>query len=269
MKIISNKNKLNRVLKNVKNLGFVPTMGALHNGHVSLIKKSIKSNKNTIVSIYINKPQFNKKNDYNRYPKNLKKDLKILRKLKVDYLFIPTDKEMYPTGGSKNIKINSFKKKLCGKFRPGHFDAIIDVVNRFLKIIKPSKVYFGEKDMQQLILIKDHIYKNNINTKVISCKTVRQKNGIAYSSRNLFLNTENEIIASKIYKLLYQKKRDLIFKKISFASIKNKIFKIGVKRIDYLKILDVNKIIKPYQKSVKKKIFIAYYLNSIRLIDNI
>ena len=119
------------------------------------------------------------------------------------------------------------------------------------------------------LFFKDYIIRNKIKTKVISCKTIRQKNGIACSSRNLLLNTRDEIIASKIYKLLLLKKKDLISKKKSFTEIKHKILKLGVKKIDYLKVLDVNKIIKPYVKSINNKIFIAYYLNSVRLIDNI
>lgn len=269
MKIISNKNKLNKILKNVGNLGFVPTMGGLHKGHASLIKKSIKYNKNTIVSIYINKPQFNKIDDFNRYPRTLSKDLKTLKKLKVDYVFLPSQRQIYPNGVNMNIKINSFKKKLCGKFRHGHFEAILDVVDRFIKIIKPDKIYLGKKDMQQLILINDYVIRNKVKTKIISCKTIRQKNGVAYSSRNSLLNSESEKIASKIYKLLRSKKRDLVSKKITINLIKNKILRFGVRKIDYLEILDINKIIKPYKSFKNKKIFIAYYLNSVRLIDNI
>lgn len=269
MKIILNKKKLIKILDNEENLGFVPTMGALHRGHTYLIKKSILDNKKTIVSIFINKPQFNKKDDYSKYPRVLKEDKAILKKLKVDYVFIPKNNDIYPEKVIKKIKINSFKKKLCGKFRPNHFEAVVDVVSRFVKLINPKRIYFGEKDMQQLILIEDYFKKKNLKTKVVRCKTIRQENGVAYSSRNLHLNSRNQIIASKIYKLLIKNKKKIMLKKKYLKHIKLKIKNLGVKKIDYLSILDLNKIIKPYKKKSKKKIFISYYLNSTRLIDNI
>ena len=159
MKIISNKKKLAEFVDNEKNLGFVPTMGAIHSGHASLINKSIASCSKTIVSIFINKPQFNKKIDYKKYPRKRIKDILALRKLKIDYLYLPTSKQIYPSGHNKNIKISSFSKKLCGKNRPGHFKAVVDVVQRFIKIIKPAKIFLGEKDMQQLKIIDHFIIK--------------------------------------------------------------------------------------------------------------
>ena len=269
MKIIFNKKKLISFINKERNLGFVPTMGAIHKGHISLIKKSIKQCDKTIVSIFINRPQFNKKSDYIKYPKSLKKDIFILKKLKIDYLYIPTTNQIYPDGVSKNIKIHSFEKILCGKNRPGHFKAVVDVIDRFIKIIKPRKIYFGEKDMQQLIIIKDFIKKNYVKIDIIGCKTIREKYGIAYSSRNFLLSNKEKSIASKIYRLLINKKNKVIKNKISLNLVKRKILELGASKIDYIKILDINKIIKPYKKKYKYKIFISYYLRSTRLIDNI
>jgi len=257
-----------KYIQKEKKIGFVPTMGALHLAHKTLIKKSkIQCNK-TVVSIFVNKPQFNRKKDFNKYPRNISRDISILRKLKVDYLFIPKTKEIYPNGVNKNIKIHPFGKKLCGKFRPGHFIAVIDVVDRFLKIIKPSKIYFGKKDFQQLKIIEDFIKRKYKNIKVIGCKTIREKNGIALSSRNYLLSLKQKKIASKVYKLLKNKKL-LIKNKNKLSQIKKNIYNLGVKKIDYLKILDTNKIIKPYKKIKKYRVFIAYYLGKTRLIDNI
>jgi len=269
MKIILSKKKLLKFIKSEKKLGFVPTMGSLHHGHISLIKKSISQCNKTVVSIFINKPQFSRKSDFQKYPKNLKKDISVLKKIKTDYLYVPTNKQIYPNGRNLKIKINSLSKRLCGKFRPGHFEAIADVIDRFIKIIKPKKIYFGEKDMQQLKIIEHYIKKNNIKTKVVGCKTVREKNGIALSSRNLLLSLKEKEIAAKIYKFLLGIKNDLILKKINLNQIKKNIFKIGANKIDYIKLLDINKLIKPYKKKNKYKIFIAYYLGSTRLIDNI
>jgi len=269
MKIISSKNKLIKLIHNEKNLGFVPTMGAIHKGHVSLVKKSISQCDKTVVSIFVNKPQFNRKSDYLKYPRLLKKDISILKKLKVSYLYLPSSKQIYPTKKSKNIRINSFEKKLCGKFRPGHFEAVVNVIDRFIKIINPKNIYLGEKDMQQLKIVEDFIKRNHIKTKVVGCKTMREKNGIACSSRNFLLSSNEELIASKIYFLLMAKKKSLIKKKLSLNVIKSNFFKLGVKKIDYIKLLDINKLIRPYKKKNNYRIFIAYYLGKTRLIDNI
>jgi len=269
MKIISSKNKLIQFIHSEKNLGFVPTMGAIHQGHISLIKRSINQCDKTIISIFINKPQFNKKSDFSRYPRILKKDIFILKKLKVDYLYLPSEKQIYPSGHNKNIKISSLGKKLCGKFRPGHFEAVVDVIDRFIKIIKPKKMYLGEKDMQQLKIIEHFTKKKHIKIKIVGCKTVREKNGLAFSSRNFLLSSREKKIASKIYKLLIYKKQSLVENRISLKTLKRKILDLGVTKIDYIQLLDINKLIKPFKRNNKYKIFIAYYLRSTRLIDNI
>ena len=178
-------------------------------------------------------------------------------------------KQIYPAGINRNIKINSFKKKLCGRFRPRHFEAIADVIDRFIKIINPKRIYFGEKDMQQLKIIEDFVRKNHTKTKVIGCKTIREKNGIAFSSRNLLLSVKEKKIASEIFKFLLNNKTYLIKKKFSLRIIKEKIFKLGATKIDYIEILNINKLIKPFRKNIKYKIFLAYHLGSTRLIDNI
>ena len=213
--------------------------------------------------------QFNETNDYKKYPRNIKKDISILRKSKVDYLYLPTTKQIYPSGPNRNIKISSFGKRLCGKSRPGHFKAVVDVIDRFIKIINPNKIFLGEKDMQQLKIIEEFINKNQIKTKVIRCKTIREKNGVACSSRNFLLSKNDFIIASKVYELLYKRKKLLIMKKNILKKVKNKIFQFGVKKIDYIELIDINKQTRPFKKNKKYKLFVAYYLGSTRLIDNI
>ena len=269
MKIISSKNKLVKIIRKERNLGFVPTMGGIHLGHVSMIKRSINQCNKTLVSIFINKPQFDRKSDFREYPRILKKDISKLKRLKVDLLYLPKTNQIYPKGSNKNIRINSFGKKLCGKYRPGHFEAVADVIDRFIKIIRPKKIYFGEKDMQQLIIIDDFIKKNHSKIKVIPCKTIREKNGVALSSRNYLLSAREKMISSKIYKFLFNKKKKLIKNKSSLKNVKRMIFTLGARKIDYIKVLDVNKLIKPFKKEKKYKIFTAYYLGSTRLIDNI
>ena len=268
MKIISNKKKLLDLISFENNLGLVPTMGAIHKGHISLIKKSVSTCKKTIVTIYVNKPQFNRSIDFIKYPRNLKKDIKLLKNQKVDYLYLPSDEQIYSTPPNKKIKINSLYKKLCGKMRPGHFQSVADVVNRLIKIISPNKIFFGEKDMQQLKIIQSFVKKNHKSIKVIGCKTIREKNGIPYSSRNFLLSKLERLIASKVYKFLLKNKNRLIKKRSYLKDFKYKIKKFGVDKIDYLEIIDINKMIKPHKNKKKLRIFIAYFLGSTRLIDN-
>ena len=244
-------------------------MGGIHDGHISLIKKSISQSKKTIVTIFINKPQFDKKNDFSNYPRVLKKDISVLKKFKIDYLYIPLSKDIYPFGINHNIKIDSFGSKLCGKNRPNHFEAIVDVIERFINIIKPSRIYLGEKDMQQLLIVKQFVKKYYRNIKVVGCKTIREKNGIAFSSRNLLLTKKEKEIASKVYHLVFYIKKRLIRNKISENSIKNIIYSLGVEKIDYIEIINLNKTTKPFKKYSFYRIFIAYYIRSVRLIDNI
>jgi pantoate--beta-alanine ligase len=269
MIIFKSINKLNKKVNFKANIGFVPTMGALHKGHISLIKSSKLKCKKTLVSIFVNPSQFNKVNDYKKYPKKLNRDIKILKKLNVNYLLIPKLIEIYKNKKSMKIKMNKKDKILCAKFRPGHFEGVLAVIKQFLKNIKPKYMFLGEKDYQQIYLIKKFI-KNKFNTKIISCKTIRLKNSLPYSSRN-FLLSKNEIIkasiASKIIKRFYlsTKKNFKNIRRIN--SLKNEIESKKIK-IEYLEAR--NKI--NFSKKIKKtnfKIFISFYMNNIRLIDNL
>ena len=218
MKILLNKNDLNEALYNVKNLGFVPTMGGLHKGHISLIKKSKKISNKTIVSIFVNPTQFNNKTDFLKYPRNNKKDLSILKKLKVDFIFMPNSKQIYDSKKSKDIKLLNSQKIMCAKYRKGHFEGVIDVMNRLTKIVKPKKIFMGEKDFQQLHLVKKFIEKK-YDTKIVACKTIRDKNKIAFSSRNFNLDKNGLAKASKLIKELIQFKKTLKIKKKNFTNI--------------------------------------------------
>ena len=269
MKILFNKNDLNEALNNVKNLGFVPTMGSLHNGHISLIRKSKKVCKKTIVSIFVNPTQFNNKNDFKKYPRNYKKDLKILKKLKVNFVFIPNQKEIYD---SKKRKITLTKKQkiLCAKYRKGHFEGVIDVMNRLTDIIRPNKIFMGEKDFQQLYLVKKYIKKRN-NLKIIACRTIRDRNHLALSSRNFSLKKEELIKASKLTKDLIHFKKNLNSKKdinkiINFKKILlSKSYNIKIEYLELRKKTDLSNSL-----NIKNSnLFFAYYIKNTRLIDNV
>ena len=269
MKIFKDKKSLIKEISNYKNLSFVPTMGSLHKGHISLIKKAKKKRGKIIVSIYVNPKQFNSKTDFKKYPKNLTKDLKILKKEKIDYLYLPSTNDIYNFRSNLPIYLHHFSKKLCGKFRPGHFKGVVNVVNRLLQIIKPRYMFLGIKDLQQLILIKLHVIKNNIKTIIIPCNTVRSSSGIALSSRNTRLNNNQKKIASKVVKFLKKNKFKLINNKSNNLkkSLINKIISLGVDKVDYLEAVNIKKF--NVVKNFKDKIFIAYHLGNVRLIDNL
>jgi len=207
MKILRTKHDLKEAINKIKNLGFVPTMGSLHNGHISLIKKSkLKCNK-TLVSIYVNPKQFNNNKDFSKYPRNINRDLNILKKLKVNFVFVPSTKEIFKEKRIKKIVLPNKDKILCAKFRKGHFEGVLDIMDRFIKLINPKYTFMGEKDFQQLFLIKKFISKKYKN-KIYSCKTVRDKNFLALSSRN-YLLSKNELKKLNLseesaFKLIYK-----------------------------------------------------------------
>ena len=187
MKLIRQITDLNKAINKEKRLGFVPTMGGLHKGHEALIKKSQKKCKRTIVTIFVNPTQFNNKKDYKNYPRSLTKDIKILKKLKVNYLFLPTADQIYKKKKLLKISLNKSQKILCAKFRKGHFEGVLDVMDKLTSLINPKKIFMGKKDFQQFFLVKNFI-ENKYNTKVYVCKTIRNKNKLALSSRNTLLN---------------------------------------------------------------------------------
>ena len=269
MIIFKSINKLNKEVNFKASIGFVPTMGSLHNGHISLIKSSKKKCKKTLVSIFINPSQFNNKNDLKKYPKNLKKDVSILKRLNVDYVLIPTENEIYKSKKNRKIKLRKSDKIMCAFYRPGHFEGVLAVINQFLQKIEIKNIFLGEKDYQQLILIK-RLVKNKFRANVISCPTIRDKNKIALSSRNVLLKKNDiknsSLIASMLLSFKNKLKKDIHNKKnINYLIIKiNKLKNI---KIEYLEIRNKFTLRKKYNKN-NFKIFLAYYNNNVRLIDN-
>ncbi len=200
MKIITSIFNLNKEIKNYKNVGFVPTMGGIHKGHISLIKASQKKKNKTIVSIFVNPTQFNKKIDFRKYPRNIKKDIISLKKLNVNYLFIPKIEDIYKFNSRKFV-LKKKDKILCAKFRKGHFEGVLNVMNRLMSIIKSKDLFMGEKDYQQLHLIKKFLSKK-FGARINACPTIRTADKIALSTRNKLLNKKSLEKASKIARLL-------------------------------------------------------------------
>ena len=270
MKIFRNKKSLVSEISNKKNIAFVPTMGSIHKGHLSLIKRAKKKTKNVLVSIYVNPKQFNSNSDFKRYPRNINKDIALLRKINVKYLYLPMINDIYSFTPKTTIYLHKFSKKLCGKFRPQHFKGVINVINRFLEIIKPRLLYLGLKDFQQLALIKHHIDKKKILTKIIPCPTIREVNGVALSSRNSKLKKNQIIVASRIYRyLLGIKKKIYVNSKIQRFDLLNTITTLGAKKIDYLEFLNIRTLKSAKKNDENFNIFIAYYIGNVRLIDNL
>ena len=197
MKVLLNNNDLIDVIKNIKNIGFVPTMGSLHKGHESLIKESQKKTKNTVVSIFVNPKQFNDKKDFARYPKNQKKDLAILKKLKVDYVFIPSVEDIYPKKSkNKNFSIDKNLNILCAKYRKGHFEGVLEVMDRLTYLIKPNKIFMGEKDFQQFYLVKKLLEKN-ILLKLLCVKQLEIAKDLLYQVETNFFPKNKLILLRK------------------------------------------------------------------------
>ena len=270
MKIILNNCHLSKALRPFNDIGFVPTMGGIHEGHISLIKKSIKSNKKTIVSIFVNPKQFNNVKDFKTYPANIKKDLAILKKIKkLDFIYIPKFKDVYENKKKSEIRIEKKYKILCAKFRKGHFEGVLDVMNRLTKLIKPKKIFMGKKDFQQFFLVKKFI-ENKFNTKVIGCKTIRNRNKLALSSRN-FLLKQNELNdVEKISKNFLSLKNKIKYTRNinQFLQKTKKNFErcFNIK-IEYLENRNTNDL-SLSNKYKGSKIFLAYYYKDVRLIDN-
>ena len=239
MKIFKDKISLQKEILN-KPISFIPTMGSLHKGLISLIKKSKKYKRKTLVTIF----------------------------LSVNYLYVPSIEDIYGFKPKNKIFLHKFSKKLCGKFRKGHFEGVINVMNRLIEIIKPKKIFMGKKDYQQLFLIKKFIEKYQINSKIIECDIVRQANGVAFSSRNSLLKSSDIKIASKVYHFINKIKKRFDVYNENF--LKKKMIELGASKVDYIENYNIKKnFIKSKKYNKNCKIFIAYYIKNVRLIDNI
>ncbi len=284
MIVLKNIQQAQVIFKNIRTkrqtIGFVPTMGALHNAHEQIILRSKKESSVTVVSIFVNPLQFGPKEDFNKYPKPFNKDLSICKKLKVDYVFAPTIKQMYPDKiVYTNISVKKYTGILCDKFRPGHFNGVATVVTKLFNIINPTKAYFGEKDYQQLLVIKQLVKDLNFTIDIVPCETFREPDGLAFSSRNKYLSKTERNQANVIYKSLLYCKQLILTKKFSLSKCINysKIFLnkniLLPHKIQYFEIYDnnlspVNNDVKQIKPNTTLRIFVAVYLGKTRLIDN-
>lgn len=255
-------------------IGFVPTMGALHEGHLSLIKCAKEKSDIVVVSIFVNPTQFNNSEDLENYPITLKDDIKLLEDEQCDILFCPETSEMYPEGNiTKKYPLNGLDKGLEGEKRPGHFDGVCTIVHHLFDVLKPNKAFFGEKDFQQLAIIKHLVKILALEIDIVNCPTVRDADGLAKSSRNKLLSASEREKASLIYESL--KKAKSLFPEKEIVDIKcmveNEIDGCKEMTLDYVEIVSPENL-KPLEKSntlEKAHILIAAYLGNVRLIDNL
>lgn len=259
-------------------IGLVPTMGALHKGHASLMKAAKDKCDKVVVSVFVNPIQFGPNEDYDKYPRTLDADLKVADEQGVNIVFAPSPKEMYGEISKLSNDLLTYVcppfeyvDRLCGKSRPGHFDGVATVVTKLFNIVQPDYAFFGEKDAQQLIIIKKMVKDLNMNLEIIPCPIVREDDGLAVSSRNTYLSPEARAKAPSIHKALCHV-RDLIGKGITEKDILlDSAINILDKDIEleYLEIVDINTLTTPEKISLKNLILIAVKLDGVRLIDNI
>ena len=277
-KWIKSINEMKKIIKsykkNGKTIGFVPTMGYLHEGHISLIRCAKKENDIVIVSIFVNPLQFGKNEDLDKYPRDIKRDLTICNNEGVNIVFNPSYEEMYPEDYKTYVVVEDITEGLCGAYRPGHFKGVTTVVTKLFNIVKPDRAYFGKKDYQQYIVIKQMVKDLNMDIEVIGCPIVREHDGLAMSSRNKYLSPEERKSAVSLSKALFHAKNLFEKGETNPLTIKKEIEKNilsypKVKKIQYIEIID-SKTLKPVSKLKKGDIIaLAVFVGDTRLIDNI
>ncbi|EJO5349234.1 pantoate--beta-alanine ligase [Clostridium botulinum] len=276
MNIVHEINDVKSIIKKWENenlsIGYVPTMGYLHEGHGSLIKKAREENDKVIVSIFVNPIQFGPNEDYGSYPRDLSKDSDLCKKLGADLIFNPAASEMYPNKIYASVNVDTLTENLCGAKRPGHFQGVCTVLTKFFNILSPTRVYFGQKDAQQLAVVKKMVEDLNFPIEIIGCPIVRESDGLAKSSRNTYLNNEERKSALVLNKSLKKALIALESGERNLNNIKNIIIDTlnnePLAKIDYVSIVDRNTLQPTYEVNSSILVAIAVYIGKTRLIDN-
>jgi len=271
MKVINQLKSLKEELsfQNNQSIGYVPTMGALHQGHLSLVKLAKKKSQFVIASIFVNPTQFNNKNDLKKYPRSLENDLDLLNSESVDLVFCPSYNELYANEKIVKVDLMGLDKTLEGSNRKGHFEGVIRVLNIFFSLIKPDFAFFGEKDYQQYLIVEQFAKTFFPKLKIVSCPTLRESNGLAMSSRNRHLNEREKELASEIYKTLLYCRNN--YNKIEINKLEEICFQKLSKfsKPEYFEIRNSKNLSKELSSSSSLRAFVATKLSDIRLIDNI
>jgi pantoate--beta-alanine ligase len=264
--------ELNDLRKRGGTVGLVPTMGALHQGHLSLIEKAVSENKTVIVTIFVNPTQFNDKNDLKHYPRNLKADLELLKKSGCNLVFAPETNEIYPEPDTRTFDFGLLDKVMEGKHRKGHFNGVAQIVSTLFELIGPDKAYFGLKDYQQLVIIKKLVKMLNLEVEIVPCPIIREPGGLAMSSRNELLSPKERKNASVIYKTLSEANNQIGKKSVKelINWVINKINSNPFLTVDYFEIVNDDNLqpVNSWNEDCKKIACIAAFCGKVRLIDN-
>jgi len=277
MKVCKNIKEINSAISALKEdgrtIGFVPTMGALHAGHLSLLGRSVHENDINVSSIFVNPIQFNNKQDLEKYPRTLEDDCSKLEKAGCDIVFAPSVEEMYPGEVIESYDFGELERVMEGAHRPGHFNGVAVVVKRLFDICMPHKAYFGEKDFQQLMIIKALVEQENIPVEVIGCPIIREPDGLAMSSRNVRLSLEERKIAPEIFKTLqwiaHQARKEKV--KVVLEGAENKLNALPGIKVEYIQLAEENTLLplRKWGETAKARVFAALFLGDVRLIDNL
>ncbi|MBI5632383.1 MAG: pantoate--beta-alanine ligase [Nitrospirae bacterium] len=256
-----------------RTIGFVPTMGALHEGHLSLVRMAREENNVTAVSIYVNPTQFGPNEDLTKYPRQIDADIERLREEAVDILFLPDDSLMYPAGFATEIEVKGLSERMCGHFRPGHFRGVATVVAKLLNIVRPTRAYFGQKDFQQTVIVRRMAKDLNLDAEIVICPTIREEDGLALSSRNAYLQPHQRAAAAGLYKCLNNVSREIKAGLHSGARIRDRMENmLGgeplISAIDYASVYDPETLDEVEDITGEVLLAIAARMGTTRLIDN-
>ncbi len=254
-------------------IGFVPTMGYLHEGHLSLVRRAREENDKVVVSIFVNPTQFGPNEDYNRYPRDLDRDMKLLEPIGVDAVFYPSVEEMYPEGYKTYVEVVDITERLCGASRPGHFRGVTTVCTKLFNIVMPHRAYFGKKDFQQYVVIKNMVRDLNMDLEIVPMPIVREPDGLAMSSRNTYLNPEERKAATCLYRSLKRAVELFESGERSARRIREEVVKVieaePLARIDYVEVVDPETFRPVEQVEKGTLVALAVFVGPARLIDNV
>ena len=273
MKIVTKTSEINEILSNLEKnkikINLIPTMGNIHDGHLSLLSEANKFQGTNVVSIFINPTQFNNINDFQNYPNTFGRDAELLSKNNCEIIFAPTISEIYPNGLEIKKTVFKYREILCDIFRPNHFDGVTTIVKILLDNIKPSNLFLGEKDFQQLKIIEQMIIQNKLIINLVKCPSIREINGMSLSSRHSKFNENDKTKFEQCAKIINKNLSDLIksFDTKIPHKIKNDLQNIGISKIDYCEVRSEGSL-DPSNTNKDSRLFIAFYLNKIRIIDN-
>ncbi|MDI3547987.1 MAG: pantoate--beta-alanine ligase [Halanaerobiales bacterium] len=266
------RSRIQQAKEDGKDIGLVPTMGYLHEGHLSLVRAAVRDNDIVVVSIFVNPTQFGPNEDYDSYPRDLEHDAAKLRELGVDYVFAPGVQEMYPEGYNSFVEVRDLTDKLCGKSRPGHFRGVTTVVTKLLNIVQPHRAYFGQKDFQQLVVIRRMVTDLNIPVEIKGLPIVREEDGLAMSSRNKYLNSKERKAATVLFKALEKGKEMILEGERDADKVREEMAGLinqePLARIDYVAVVDPEGLQDLKKIGDRVLLALAVFIGNTRLIDN-